>query len=199
MSDKESSTAKSYLDSAVGAAQSAFGNLTGNTEDQVRQYYSLPHLSTPPPFYTYAHTLQAKGEAHKARGAAEGDASHTAGKAGPISFTSSGGVATDDQRRTQGQYDQTVGSAKETLGNLVGAEGLKRDGAEQNAMGKGTEAEGQLADFGSGVADRVKGAVGGATAGLTGDREKQQQYQLQHDDGKAAQRGAEIDIQKQNS
>ena len=106
-------------------------------------------------------------------------------------------MSTDDQRRTQGQYDQTMGSAKETFGNLVGAEGLKRQGAEQNAQGKGMEAEGQLADYGKGAADRVKGTVGGAVAGLTGDREKQDQYRLQHDDGKAGQRGAEADIQKQ--
>jgi len=34
-------------------------------------------------------------------------------------------------------------------------------------------------------------------AGLTGDREKQQRYQMLHDDGKTAQRSAEADIQKQ--
>jgi len=36
MSDKESSSLKSYVDSATGAAQSALGSLTGNTENQVR-------------------------------------------------------------------------------------------------------------------------------------------------------------------
>lgn len=35
MSDNSSSTAKGYVDSAVGAAQSAMGSLTGNTGDQV--------------------------------------------------------------------------------------------------------------------------------------------------------------------
>jgi hypothetical protein len=47
------------------------------------------------------------------------------------------------------------------------------------------------------VGDRVSGAVGGAVAGLTGDRVKQDEYQAQHDSGKTQQRGAEIDIQKQ--
>jgi hypothetical protein len=76
---------------------------------------------------------------------------------------------------------------------------LKRQGAEQNAQGKEQEAKGQLNDFGSGIANRAAGAVGGAVAGLTGDREAQIKAQEQHDIGKTQQRGAEADIQKQNS
>lgn len=41
--------------------------------------------------------------------------------------------------------------------------------------------------------------MGGAVAGLTGDREAQRKAQEQHDVGKTQQRGAEADIQKQNS
>lgn len=76
---------------------------------------------------------------------------------------------------------------------------LKKAGAQQNAEGKGQEAQGQLNDFGSGIADRVTGSVGGAVAGITGDREAQLKAQDQHDKGKTQQRGAEADIQKQNS
>lgn len=75
---------------------------------------------------------------------------------------------------------------------------LKRDGHEQNMAGKGQEAQGQLSDLGKGVADRASGTVGGAVAGLTGDREAQLRAQRQHDQGKTLQRGAEHDIQKQN-
>lgn len=35
MSDNQSSTLKSYVDSATGTVQSALGSLTGNTADQV--------------------------------------------------------------------------------------------------------------------------------------------------------------------
>lgn len=76
---------------------------------------------------------------------------------------------------------------------------LKKEGQQQNAEGKGQEAAGQLNDFGSGVANRATGAVGGAIAGLTGDRDAQIKAQDQHDIGKTQQRGAEHDIQKQNS
>jgi hypothetical protein len=79
----------------------------------------------------------------------------------------------------------------------VGAEGLKQEGIQQNYEGKGQEAQGQLNDFGKGVSDRVTGAVGGAFAGLTGDRAKEAEYQKQHDVGKTSQRSAEADIAKQ--
>ena len=74
----------------------------------------------------------------------------------------------------------------------------KQAGRRQNAEGQAQEAQGQLSDFGSGVANRVTGTVGGAVAGLTGDRDAQLKAQEQHDVGKTQQRGAEVDIQKQN-
>ena len=36
MSDKDSSTLKGYADSALGTAQQAFGNVTGNPSEEVR-------------------------------------------------------------------------------------------------------------------------------------------------------------------
>lgn len=112
-------------------------------------------------------------------------------------MSSSGGISSDDPRRTEGSYNQTMGSAKETIGGLLGVEGMKKEGQQQNAEGKGMEAEGQLADFGGGMKDRAQGALGGIGAGITGDREKQQKYQMQHDDGKTQLRSAQHDIQKQ--
>ena len=91
-----------------------------------------------------------------------------------------------------------MGSGKEAIGGALGIESLKQAGQEQNQQGKAQEAQGQLSDLGKGVTDRVSGAVGGAVAGLTGDREMEKKYQDQHDTGKTLQRGAESDIQKQN-
>jgi len=75
---------------------------------------------------------------------------------------------------------------------------LKHEGQQQNAAGKGQEAQGQVNDFASGVTNRVGGTVEGAVAGLAGDREAQAAAQDRHDIGKTQQRGAEADIQKQN-
>lgn len=47
------------------------------------------------------------------------------------------------------------------------------------------------------MGDRVQGTVGGAVAGLTGDRSGQEHYEELHDKGKTQQRGAEHDISKQ--
>ncbi|KAL8759122.1 MAG: hypothetical protein Q9199_001004 [Rusavskia elegans] len=173
MSDKDSSTAKSYLDSAIAQGQSALGSLTGSTSDK------------------------AEASARKDQAASEKESSHSVGKLGPLNVSPSGGVSTDDPNRTEGSWNQTLGSAKESVGGLVGSESMKKEGAQQNAEGKGQEAQGQLSDFGSGVSDRVKGAVGGMAAGVTGDREKEEEMRMKHDDAKTKQRSAEADIQKQ--
>ncbi|KAL8950785.1 MAG: hypothetical protein Q9222_003192 [Ikaeria aurantiellina] len=173
MSDGQSSTAKSYLDSAVAQGQSALGSLTGSTGDKT------------------------EAAARKDQAAAEKESSHTIGKMGPLNVSPSGGVSADDPNRSEGSWNQTLGSAKESLGGLIGSESLKKDGAQQNAEGKGQEAQGQLSDFGSGVQDRVKGAAGGMMAGVMGDREKEEEMRVKHDDAKTLQRSAEADMQRQ--
>jgi uncharacterized protein YjbJ (UPF0337 family) len=140
---------------------------------------------------------QANADRTHAQAKAEKDASHAAIKAGPYTLSSSGVPAKDSSDRTQGAWDQTIGSGKETIGNLIGSEDLKRQGREQNAAGQVQEAKGKLDDLSNGIGDRVTGAVGGAVAGLTGDRAAQQKYADQHDEGKSRQRGAEMDISRQ--
>ncbi|KAF2405168.1 hypothetical protein EJ06DRAFT_469293 [Trichodelitschia bisporula] len=170
----QTSTLQSYVDSAKGVAQSLLGSATGSTADK------------------------AQAEDRKATANAEHDLSHAAAKAGPFTVSSSGAVAQDDPNRSQGSWNQTVGAGKEFVGNLVGAEGLKREGIQQNREGKGQEAQGQLSDLGTGITDRASGAIGSAVAGLTGNTEEQKRRQNQHDTGKTLQRGVEADLQKQD-
>ncbi|RDL40337.1 Uncharacterized protein BP5553_00316 [Venustampulla echinocandica] len=174
MSDKNTSTLQSYVDSASGAVQSAFGAVIGSTADKNA------------------------GESKKDKATLENEASHATAKLGGFTASSSGAVTKDDPNRQEGSWNQTLGSAKEAVGGFIGSEDLKRQGAQQNAEGKGQEAQGQLNDFTGGVANRVSGAVGGAFAGITGNREAQEAAQEKHDVGKTQQRGAELDIQKQN-
>lgn len=155
-SNDNTSTLKSYVDSATGAIQSGIASITGSAGDQ------------------------ANADQSKAKAQAEKDLSHSAAKAGPFTISSSGAPAQDNQDRTQGQWDQTVGSAKETVGGLLGNENLKQQGREQNLAGQGQEAKGQLSDLGQGISDRVSGTVGGAVASLSGNTEAQKAYQDQH-------------------
>lgn len=97
MSDKNTSTLQSYVDSATGAAQNLMGSITGNTADQN------------------------KGDAKQDKAKLEHDASQATAKLPGFTATTSG-VAKDDPNRSAGSWNQTVGSAKETLGGLIGSE-----------------------------------------------------------------------------
>ncbi|CAK7221896.1 hypothetical protein SEUCBS140593_004717 [Sporothrix eucalyptigena] len=171
--DKGPSTAQSYIDSAIGTVQSALGSLTGNTSQENA------------------------GEAKKDSAQNEYDASHATVKGPGFTASSAGAVTKDDPDRAAGSWNQTLGSAKEALGGVLGSESLKASGREQNRNGQEQEARGQVNDFVSGVSDRVKGVVGGGVANLTGNPQAEAEYQKQHDIGKTRQRGAEVDIQKQ--
>ncbi len=218
-SNDNTSTLKSYVDSATGAVQSGIASLTGSASDHVRfppRFLStstqqsvsfLLIIKSSPIFHIqwkiHSNTTpanhpsqQAKADQTRAKATTEHDASQSAIKAGPFTLGSSGAATKDNPDRTQGAWDQTIGSGKETVGNLLGDESLKRQGREQNLQGQGQEAKGQLSDFGNGVGDRVKGTMGSAAAGLTGNREKQERMQDRHDDGKTRQRGAELDMNK---
>lgn len=106
------------------------------------------------------------------------------------------GVAANDPNRSAGSWNQTVGAGKEAVGGALGLEGLRKAGEQQNADGKGQEAQGQLSDLGKGISDRVGGTVGGAVAGLTGDEAEKRKRELQHDEGKTLQRGVESEVGK---
>jgi uncharacterized protein YjbJ (UPF0337 family) len=98
MSDNNSSTFQSYVDSASGTVHNALGKVTGSSGDQ------------------------AQGQARKDQAKLEHDASHATAKVPGATLSGSGAATRDDPNRTEGSWNQTVGSAKETLGNLVGNE-----------------------------------------------------------------------------
>ena len=159
--------------------------------------------STFVPVRAYAnnlHNIQNQGQARQNEAQAKSDLSHSSAKEGP--YTAAAGdqgvaVAKDHPDRTTGQWNQTVGSGKEYLGNLTGSEQMKKEGAQQNREGKGQEAQGQLNDYASGMGQRMEGKLGGAVAGMKGDKQEFEQKMDKHDTGKTLQRGAESDMQKQ--
>ncbi|KAK4506820.1 hypothetical protein PRZ48_000553 [Zasmidium cellare] len=171
MSDKETSTLQSYIDKATGAAQSVLGSIAGTPGDK------------------------AQGEEKKREADAKHEVSQAGATIGGVSVSASG-VAQNDPNRQTGSWNQTVGSGKEFVGGALGLEELKSEGQKQNEEGKAQEAAGQLNDLGGGIKDRVTGTVGGAVAGITGDREQQAKYQAQHDQGKTLQRGVQSELDK---
>ncbi|KAH9900173.1 hypothetical protein F4778DRAFT_740449 [Xylariomycetidae sp. FL2044] len=166
------STLKAAIDATSGTIQNALGTLTGSNADKT------------------------EGQAKQDKADVEHDASKATAKIPGFTASSSGAVTKDDPDRVSGSYNQTVGSAKEFVGGVTGAEGLKAAGRRQNEEGQAQEAKGQVSDYAGGVGDRVTGAVGGAVAGITGNKAAQADYQQQHDEGKTQQRGAEADITK---
>ncbi|KAK1783442.1 hypothetical protein QBC45DRAFT_399319 [Copromyces sp. CBS 386.78] len=173
MSTENNSTLKSYIDSATGAVQNAVGSIIGNRGDQ------------------------AEGQLKQEKAHAEHAASHDTAKLPGFTATSDGAVAADHPDRASGSWKQTAGAAKEFIGGTIGSEELKQAGRQENREGQEQEARGQVKDLGEGAKDRFTGQLGGAAAALVGDREKQREYQAQHDVGKAQQRGAEHDINKE--
>ncbi|KAM0720202.1 hypothetical protein Q7P37_004338 [Cladosporium fusiforme] len=171
MTDKETSTLQSYVDTATGYAQSALGSVTGSQADKDQ------------------------AEEKKAQGEAREDLSKAGATIGGYSVSAQG-VAENDPNRSAGSWNQTVGAGKEAIGGALGLEGMRKAGEQQNADGKGQEAQGQLSDLGKGISDRVGGTVGGAFAGLTGDEAEKKKRELQHDEGKTLQRGVESEVSK---
>jgi uncharacterized protein YjbJ (UPF0337 family) len=173
MSDSnQPSTLGSYVEAATGKAQNVLGNLTGNSGDQ------------------------AKGELRENKAQTEYDASHATAKIPGATISGSGAAVADNTDRSQGNWNQTLGSAKEALGGLIGNESLKSAGRQQNLEGQQQEAKGQLSDLGNGIAGRAQGAVGSAVSGLTGDDTGKAHYEQMRAEGKTQQRGVEHDLQK---
>jgi uncharacterized protein YjbJ (UPF0337 family) len=98
MSDKNTSTLQSYVDSASGYVQSAIGSISGSTADQN------------------------EGQAKQQKAELENEASHATAKVGGFSASSSGAITKDDPNRQAGSWNQTIGSAKEAVGGLIGSE-----------------------------------------------------------------------------
>ncbi|KAF3933119.1 hypothetical protein ABW19_dt0201559 [Dactylella cylindrospora] len=157
------------LQSITGAVQSGLGQLMGDNKG-----------------------VQ-EGEAKKAAAAAEDERSHAAAKLGPFTATGEGGAHVDSKDRQQGAFDQTIGSGKQFVGGLVGSESLKAQGREQYNQGVQRETAGQANDLVEGFGNRISGALGSA---LSSDKDEQETYKRQHDDGKAAVRSVQHDLQK---
>jgi uncharacterized protein YjbJ (UPF0337 family) len=145
MTDNNSSTLQSYVDvsyniipacsidtnitqSATGAVQSAIGSLTGNTTDQARgqRTYLSRYTSTTNASYLTNNLTTEKQDVAEAKN----EISHAGANIGGHSVSASG-VAKNDPNRSEGSWNQTIGSGKEFVGGALGLEGLKKEGQQQ--------------------------------------------------------------------
>ncbi|PGH08324.1 hypothetical protein AJ79_06011 [Helicocarpus griseus UAMH5409] len=111
----------------------------------------------------------------------------------------------ETQPPPSGQYNQTVGSAKQTLGSAIGNDSLRKAGEQQNAEGEEQEARKQAQQWGQGAGDRVTGKVGEFLSGpgFGGSEEERikaenerRKFKEMHDEGKAQQKEAKKDIEQ---
>lgn len=101
----------------------------------------------------------------------------------------------DNSKQNNPTWNQTVGSSKEALGNLIGHENLRKSGEEQNEAGKEQKAEEQARTWGEAIGDRAKGTVGSVEAVVKGDVEKEKKYAELRKGGKEKEGEVEREIQ----
>jgi len=165
----QSSTLSAMFQGVTGTLQSSLGQLAGNNTD-----------------------IQ-EGDSKKTAAMENDKKSHTAAKLGPVTATAEGGTHVDSKDRQQGAWDQTIGSGKEFVGGLVGNESLKTQGRTQYDEGVRREASGQANDLVEGMGNRVAGSLG---ALISTDEQDQERFNRQHDEGKAAIRSVQYDLQR---
>ncbi|GAA5944569.1 hypothetical protein JCM3775_003296 [Rhodotorula graminis] len=94
---------------------------------------------------------------------------------------------TTEPSKTTGNYDYAVGSIKETIGNVVGAESLAQAGSEQAAKGDAEYKLAQTQEYAEGTADRVGGKIDRIIGAATGDSSREAGGLAQETKGKAQQ------------
>lgn len=142
--------------------------------------------------YHLADLDQQAGINQREQASVKHDASQAGTSVGGVSISGSG-VAANDERRAQGQADQTTAHLKQAVGGIF-SDDLKRQGEREQADAEATQASGQASDLTTGVLDRAAGAVKQAVAadGTTAHAAAK----AQHDQGKTLQRGVEAEVKK---
>jgi len=86
-----------------------------------------------------------------------------------------------------------LGKGKEFIGGLIGNESLKAQGRAQYDDGLRRETSGQANDLIEGMGNRVAGSLG---ALASTDEKERERFSRQHDEGKAAIRSVQYDLQR---
>lgn len=138
------SSASSLLNSSYGAVREGIAKVTGNPYDAA----AAEDRKSIPLSKWWIDVIDAAQT--------EWDASHAAAKIGPATVTPYG-THIDNQDRREGQWKETVGSAKESIGSLVGSSSLQQEGRDQSNEGQAQSTVGQATEWIQGGVDRLRG------------------------------------------
>ncbi|TIB80045.1 hypothetical protein E3Q22_02170 [Wallemia mellicola] len=78
-----------------------------------------------------------------------------------------------DPSKTNAQYNSTVGSGKEFIGNTIGSQDLSKSGKEQHAQGEAERKEAEAKQYGEGLVDSATGKAKNIGGAITGDKDQQ--------------------------
>ncbi|KAH8922337.1 hypothetical protein BT69DRAFT_1243255 [Atractiella rhizophila] len=93
----------------------------------------------------------------------------------------------NEPSKVNANYNSTVGSIKETVGNLTGLGGLESSGASQRRDGDAEYKAAQAQGYAEGTKDRVGGKVDNVVGAVTGDKSQEMSGQARHDKGETQQ------------
>ncbi|KAH8917315.1 hypothetical protein BT69DRAFT_1248954 [Atractiella rhizophila] len=95
--------------------------------------------------------------------------------------------SSNNPSKSNANWNSTVGSAKETFGNMTGASSWEQSGAEQRSRGDAEYKAAQAKGWTEGVGDRIGGKKDNVVGAVTGDKSQEMTGRAQHDKGKAEQ------------
>ncbi|KAJ3931946.1 MAG: hypothetical protein NXY57DRAFT_895184, partial [Lentinula lateritia] len=93
--------------------------------------------------------------------------------------------------QANGQYNSTMGTAKEVFGNTIGGDSWTQAGKEQHAQGEAEYKAAQAKEYANGTIDRAGGKIDTVVGALTGDEQKQFSGNIRHDKGQLQQKANE--------
>ena len=90
-----------------------------------------------------------------------------------------------DPSKTNAQLNSTVGTLKETAGNIIGSKDLSETGKSQHEEGEAERKKAEGKAYGEGLAEGIKGKVQNVGGAITGDKEEQAKGSLKEEEAKA--------------
>ncbi|KAJ3847584.1 mismatched base pair and cruciform DNA recognition protein [Lentinula lateritia] len=89
--------------------------------------------------------------------------------------------------KLNGQYNSTMGTAKEAFGNAVGGDSWTQAGKEQHVQGEAEYNDAQAKEYANGTIDRVGGKIDSVVGAVTGDTQQQIAGNVRRDKGQVQQ------------